>query len=171
MVAAATAGLTALAGVGVTTTIAQAAVPAATSTTMVSSLTPTRAVSGGGRYERNASVGKKPVGDGKTLTINGKRYKNGLGVHSHSVLVYKLAKRYDTFRARVGVDDEVGSRGSVVFKVFVNGKSRYRSPVMRGSEGSRAVVVDVTGATTLKLVVTKAGDGGANDHADWAAPD
>ena len=89
-------------------------------------------------------------------------------MHSRSVLVYKLTKRYGSFRARVGVDDEVGNRGSVVFKVFVNGKSRYTSPVLRGSQGSRAVLVGLTGATTLKLVVTKAGDGAANDHADWA---
>jgi hypothetical protein len=39
---------------------------------------------------------------------------------------------------------------------------------MTGSSATKQVAVDVSGATSMKLVVTNADDGAAYDHADWA---
>jgi hypothetical protein len=66
------------------------------------------------------------------------------------------------------VDDEVGSNGSVVFQVFVDGVKEFGSGVMTGTTPAKHVDVAVTGAQELRLVVTDAGDFRYYDHADWA---
>jgi hypothetical protein len=48
------------------------------------------------------------------------------------------------------------------------GEVRFDSGVMR--TGAKAVAVDVRGAALLRLTVTDAGDGRANDWADWGEP-
>ena len=39
---------------------------------------------------------------------------------------------------------------------------------MTGSSATKLVDLDTTGASTLRLVVTDAGNGNTFDHADWA---
>jgi alpha-galactosidase len=123
---------------------------------------------GWGPVERDRSNGELDATDGRTLTLNGTRYTRGLGVHSYSEVRYALNGRCSTFEAKVGVDDEVGSLGSVVFRVFVDGVERYTSRVMTGAAASEPVLVSVAGAGVLALVVTDGGDGPSFDHADWA---
>lgn len=133
----------------------------------LSDLAPVSPVNGYGPYERDRSNGEKNLGDGRPLTIEGVSYPRGLGVHALSQLTYPLDGNCSAFTASVGVDDEVGARGSVVFQVLVDGKSAYDSGVLRGTDGPRAVNVDVSGARELRLIVGDAGDGVAYDHADW----
>jgi hypothetical protein len=68
------------------------------------------------------------------------------------------------------VDDEVGSRGSVVFQVYADGSKLYDSGVMTGAGATKSLKVSVAGKKELKLVVTDAANGLSYDHADWAAP-
>ncbi|GMA15181.1 hypothetical protein GCM10025871_15120 [Deinococcus metallilatus] len=130
--------------------------------------TPVSATNGWGPYENNMSNGEKAAGDGRTLTLNGTTYATGLGVHANSDLVYNVGAQCRTFTAQIGVDDEVGANGSVVFQVFVDGVKRFDSGRMDGSSATQAVNVDIEGAERLRLVVTDAGDGISYDHADWA---
>jgi len=123
---------------------------------------------GWGPVERDRSNGELGTGDGGALMLDGTRYTKGLGVHPYSEVRYWLGGRCSTFEARVGVDDEVGALGSVVFRVFVDGVERYTSRVMTGAAASEPVLVSVTGAGMLALVVTDGGDGPSFDHADWA---
>lgn len=132
----------------------------------VSDLAPNSPVNGYGPYERDRSNGDKLAGDGRPLTIEGVTYSKGLGVHARSQLTYPLDGNCSTFAASVGMDDEVGSRGSVVFQVFVDGQAAYDSGVLRGSDAARAVNVNVSGARELRLVVGDAGDGVNYDHAN-----
>lgn len=125
---------------------------------------------GWGPVERNLSNGEKAAGDGRALTIGGRTYARGLGVHASSSLTFDLGGRCSTFTSAVGVDDEVSSRGSVVFQVYADGVKLYDSGVLRGSDGARALSVNVSGRRELRLVVTDAGDGVSSDHADWASP-
>jgi hypothetical protein len=73
------------------------------------------------------------------------------------------------FTASIGVDDEVGSSGSVIFQVFGDSTLLYQSPLQTGAGSAVPISVDVSGRNTLRLVVT---DGATNtihsDHADWA---
>jgi hypothetical protein len=52
--------------------------------------------------------------------------------------------------------------------VWGDGHKLYDSGVLRGQNGAAAAYANVTGVRTLELVVTGAGDGIGNDHADWA---
>jgi hypothetical protein len=130
----------------------------------------TSVTNGWGPVERDRSNGEKAEGDGRPLTLNGQTYARGFGTHADSSLSFDLGGRCQTFTARVGVDDEVGERGSVVFQVYADGVKLYDSGRMTGQSATRAVEVPVAGTRELKLVVTDAGDGLSADHADWVNP-
>jgi beta-galactosidase len=123
---------------------------------------------GWGPVERDRSNGEQPAGDGRTITIGGQQYATGLGVHALSVVDVYLGGACERFTAAVGVDDEIGNRGSVVFETLTDGQVRSTSPLLRGADGAFAVDVDVTGAQVLRLRVHDGGDGNGGDHADWA---
>lgn len=135
-------------------------------TTRLTALKPASAKNGWGPYETNRSNGTRRAGDGRALVVNGKKFSHGLGVHSSSRLTYKLDGRYTTFSTYIGVDDEVGTRGKVRFKVLRDGVTVYTSPVMTGRSSARYVSVSVKRAKGLTLVVTPVGATGY-DHADW----
>ena len=139
----------------------------AAAVTYVSDLSAESSKNGWGPMEINRSNGESSGGDGNVLTIGGKTYANGLGVHAASEVVYNLGGAFDQFRADIGVDDEVGGAGSVVFQVWADGQMLFDSGKMTGKEGWKSVNVDVAGKQKLKLVVTDAGDGKGADHADW----
>ncbi|AIZ46282.1 glycosyl hydrolase [Deinococcus radiopugnans] len=127
----------------------------------------TAATSGWGPVERNMSNGEKGSNDGSKLTIQGKKYDNGFGVHANSSMTFDLAGKCSRFISDVGLDDEVGNRGSVVFKVYADGIKLFDSGKMTGADQAKTVNVDVSGRKELKLVVTDAGDNIDYDHADW----
>ena len=106
--------------------------------------------------------------EGNPIRIGGRRFERGLGTHANSVIVYKLDGSFRFFSAWVGVDDEKGGAGTVVFRVFVDGRKVFDSGVMRGGEPPKRVLVRIERARELRLVVTDAGDGITCDHADWA---
>ena len=87
-----------------------------------------------------------------------------------SSLTYNLAGGYSRFQAAVGIDDIAKPNGSVVFQVFLNGSATpaYTSGVVTWAASPKTVDLNVTGATSMRLVVTDAGDGTSWDHADWA---
>lgn len=134
----------------------------------LSELTPALAVNGWGQYEKDRSNGESRWRDGRTLEINDVHYGRGLGVHASSDLRYQLLGKYKSFYADLGVDDEVGTRGTVVFEVWLDGTRKYVSSILKGSDAAVPVSLDVTGVNELKLIVLDGGDGISYDHADWA---
>jgi len=165
-------GITDVAGNALAATFTWSFTTAATTqtTTYLSDLTPTYATSGWGPYEKDRSNGEQAAGDGKPITLAGVVYAKGLGVHAAADLRYNLGGLCSTFTASVGVDDEVGSNGSVDFQVYLDGAATatYDSGTLTGTSATKAVAVTVTGTSELRLVVTDAGDGNSYDHADWA---
>jgi len=127
------------------------------------------ASSGWGPVERDMSNGEQMARDGKQLSIGGRKFTYGLGVHAQSEIVFDIAKGFQRFVADVGVDDEVpAGKGSVVFQVLGDGVKMFESVRMIGGNAARRVDLNVTGVRTLKLVVLDGGDGIGYDHADWA---
>jgi hypothetical protein len=120
-----------------------------------------------GPVERNMSSGDTSAGDGRPLKLNGTTYTKGLGVHAYSD-VYFVVTGCSRFQAAVGVDDEVGSNGSVVFSVLTDGTQRFNSGLMTGASATQLVDIPLAGVTALQLMVTDGGDGANYDHADWA---
>lgn len=98
----------------------------------LSDMDPVSAKNGLGPLERDSSNGGMAAGDGRTISVNEQEYEKGLGVHAPSELVYKLDGSWDRLSGHVGMDDEVGSSGSVVFRVFADGKLVFESPIITG---------------------------------------
>ena len=131
-------------------------------TNYLTCLQPAYAYTGSGTMVANKSIGGNP------LTLNGATYTNGIGVNSYSGLEYRLGAVASRFQADIGVDDEVGANGSVVFQVFADGLKIYDSGLMTGGAPHQTINLDVTGVNRLTIGVNDADDGTANDHADWA---
>ncbi|MGW6558554.1 MGH1-like glycoside hydrolase domain-containing protein [Streptomyces hydrogenans] len=153
----------------VTSALVVQVVPASpTGSAQLSDLTWTRAANGWGPVERDTSVGDAGAGDGRPLTIGGRTFAKGLGMHADGEVVVYTGGRCSTFTSTVGVDDETGDGGSVTFEVRADGKRTAATGTVRGTEPARELTADVTGAQFVSLVVGDAGDGKNSDHADWA---
>ncbi len=122
---------------------------------------------GWGPVEKDRSNGEQAAGDGKALKVGGTTYAKGFGVHASSEIVVPV-NGAKTFSAKVGLDAEVGTRGSVQFQVWNGGKKLADSGLVRGGEAARTIVADVSGLSEIRLVVTDGGNGVSGDHADWA---
>ena len=103
---------------------------------------------------------------GGLLRVGGRLYLKGLGVHSAARLSYDLDKHYRLFQADLGIDDSTGGRGSVVFRVVVDGKQRYMSGNVRGGAAPVPVSIDVADAKRLDLIVDYGERGDEQDHAN-----
>jgi len=126
-------------------------------------------MNGWGPVERDRSNNESAGGDGNPLSLDGTVYEKGLGAHAVSSVRVNLGGSCTRFTAQVGVDDEMADRGSVVFKVVVDGVAKFTSARLTGSSATVPVDVDVTGGKILDLQVGDAGDGIGSDHGDWAA--
>ena len=136
---------------------------AADSTVWLSSLDLSAVEQGWGDPHANKSVENHP------LSIGGYGFEKGIGTHSDSEFNIALRKGSKRFLASVGVDDEVKDHpASIEFEVLGDGKSLWKSGVMRAGQAAKNLDLDVNGVSTLTLVVNDAGDGNTFDHADWA---
>jgi hypothetical protein len=73
------------------------------------------------------------------------------------------------FLATVGVDDAAGRRGSVVFRVLVDGEEVFATEALSAADPARLVSLDIGGAATLTLIA-EPGDPFHPEagFADWA---
>ncbi|MFE1763461.1 NPCBM/NEW2 domain-containing protein [Streptomyces angustmyceticus] len=108
--------------------------------------------------------------DGHPLTIQGATYSQGLGAHAYSAITYELGGACTALGVDVGVDDEVGANGSVVFQIFRDDTKVADSGLMTVDQPAKHLTADLTGGSRLRLVVTDGGNGMDSDHADWGGP-
>lgn len=144
--------------------------PAPTADAHLSDLPWISALNGYGPVERDMSNGGEGAGDGAPISIRGRVYAKGLGVHGESVIDYHLGGACERFAADIGLDDWSavrGSSGSVAFYLFGDGGELYRSAVLTRADQPIAVDLPVAGVRMLRLVVTNA-EGTGLDHASWA---
>ena len=137
-------------------------------TAYVSDLQWTYQTNGWGPVERDMSNGEQAAGDGNPITIEGQIYAKGIGTNSPSEVDVYLGGQQCVFSSDVGVDDEVGLKGSVVFQVWADNTKVADSGLMTGADPAKYVTANLSGAQFLRLVVTDAGNGMNFDHADWA---
>ncbi len=125
------------------------------------------AKSGWGRTKKDLTVNSK-----KLILWDGSKevtYEKGIGTHSHSETIYNLeGKDYGYFTSYVGGAREGNYRTSVEFKVYVDGKLKAETGVMKRDTAAEFIKVNIAGAKQLKLVVTEGGNGKGNDTAIWA---
>lgn len=110
---------------------------------------------------------------GTPLLAGGRRFSRGIGVHAPSRITWKLGAQFESLRGLVAIDDQVSrlpSRGSVVFRVLVDGKKRWESPIVRGGDAPLAIALEpksLVGANELVLEVDTSEDAYVADRADW----
>ncbi len=84
-----------------------------TTTSYLSDLPYTVTANGWGLVEKDRSNGEDSANDGLPITLAGVVYPKGLGTHAAADIRYTMSG-CTKFTAKVGVDDEVAVRGSVV---------------------------------------------------------
>ena len=115
-----------------------------------------------GRFLNHTNAAGSPLSIGKTT------YDDGIGTHATSFIEYPLDGLFERFEATVGIDGSTEGRGSVVFRVYVDGKLRADSGVVNGFDVAKTLTVDgLDKAGRMILSVTDAGDGDRNDLANW----
>ena len=109
--------------------------------------------------------------DGHPLTVGGKIYGNGIGIHPPGWMVFKLDGQATKFRSLAAIDDETGGKGTAELK-FYGDKRRllHATGILRGGQPAVPVEVNLTGQKILMIEMTVAGDGYGNDHIDLLDP-
>jgi hypothetical protein len=113
-------------------------------------------------YRMNHSVSNGP------LQIGEHEYDRGIGMHAESILTFELQNNYQTFAAEIGIDEAVGKRGNVVFRVMGDGVERFASGPVTGNDPPRSILVDIKDVKRLQLIVEFGDELDIGDHADWA---
>ncbi len=104
------------------------------------------------------------------LSTNYFFYRQGLGSHAPSHLVFPLQDRYRRLVTDIGVDTQAGSKASVVFQVWGEGKLLYDSGLVKKQDFPKRIDISIEGVKNLDLIVTDADDGKTDDHANWLNP-
>lgn len=105
--------------------------------------------------------------DDKPLRVAGKTYAKGLAARARVKLTCPLKPAYRLFVATVGVDEEAGPRGSIVFEVAIDGKVVAKSHVVRTKRHWNFHVPIPAGSKTIVLAAGDGGNGTRDDNADW----
>ncbi|WP_199833720.1 sigma-70 family RNA polymerase sigma factor [Streptomyces sp. NRRL B-3648] len=103
------------------------------------------------------------------MSIGGERYARGVTVHGESSVTIALNRQCTAYDALVGVDDMTLGLGKVSFSVYADGVRLWQSGLVEGRDRAVPVHVDLTGRSTVRLVVEPYGN--AVDEAalaDWA---
>ncbi|MBI3819155.1 MAG: NPCBM/NEW2 domain-containing protein [Planctomycetes bacterium] len=109
---------------------------------------------------------------GSPLTMEGKTYKEGIGVSPPTILDFQLKGVYGTFSAGIGIDDCTGGKGSALVRVLVDGKELGRAGNLKGGEHPRLISIRIpSGGQTLTIEVQDGGDGWSFDYVDIVDPE
>ena len=91
-----------------------------------------------------------------------KTFQKGLGVHSGTELIYRLAAEYRRFEAVISMDELVRP-GRAVVSVIADGEERFRQAITKDS-APVPVNVNIAGINRLVLRVEPADDSDFGDH-------
>ncbi|MFH0180473.1 sigma-70 family RNA polymerase sigma factor [Streptomyces cacaoi] len=102
------------------------------------------------------------------LSIADRRYEHGVTVHGESSVTVDLNRACTSYDALVGVDDLTMKLGKVSFAVYADGRRVWVSGVIKGGDPAVPVHVNLTGRTTVRLVVEPHSGLDSVALADWA---
>jgi hypothetical protein len=104
--------------------------------------------------------------NGKTLSIHGKAYSQGIGVHAPSYIIFTLGGEVKRFSCLVGADSGGGGVNSVQFVVRGDGGKIFESKPMTTNDDALPLDLNVAGVRELSLIVNPV-DKNDWDWADW----
>ena len=120
------------------------------------------------KHQIDRSVGRQ------VLRVGGQVWSRGIGVHAPSRLTWKLDGQWSHLRTQAGLQDQARVpriKGSVHFRILVDGKVLYTSPLARSGDAALVLPdVPLAGAQELVLEVDDGGDGPVMDRANWLRP-
>jgi len=105
---------------------------------------------------------------GNPISMNGKIYKNGIGLESTSVIAFLLDKKGLRFSAEVGVDDMGNDSIPLRFYVLADKKIIYDSGEMLPGESPQKVDLSIGMVNRLGLLVLGRGSGYPKNLGAWA---
>jgi predicted O-methyltransferase YrrM len=129
------------------------------------SLTPVDAQVGYGELGRGGRLGY----EGKAVSVGRRGYEHALSTHPPARIVFDLGGRFDWFRARVALNDDVPRGASHAdFVVEADGRTVAASRRVTAGEPPRLLDASVAGASRLELSVSTAR--WRHSHAVWLDP-
>ena len=108
---------------------------------------------------------------GGPLSINGKTYADGIGLHAVAEAVFEIKPAYERFVAQVGVDD-AGKEGSVKVSVYGDDQLLLETGVLKCNQPPVNIDLTIPHAmdgrrpAQLRIVVRNAVEGINDDHTD-----
>ncbi|MDQ0749543.1 RNA polymerase sigma factor (sigma-70 family) [Streptomyces africanus] len=102
------------------------------------------------------------------LSTGERRYAHGVTVHGSSSVTIDLNRSCSSYEALVGVDDMALKLGEVYFSVYADGVRLWRSGLVEVGDPAVPVQVNLTGRSTVRLVVEPHGALDNLALADWA---
>ncbi|MGW5619106.1 sigma-70 family RNA polymerase sigma factor [Streptomyces sp. NPDC003877] len=102
------------------------------------------------------------------LSVGDRRYAHGVTVHGSSSVTIDLNRSCSAYDALAGVDDMTLKHGKVYFSVYADGVRLWSSGLVEGGDPAVPVHVDLTGRSTVRLVVEPRGALDGLTLADWA---
>jgi hypothetical protein len=105
--------------------------------------------------------------DGHLFQLGGQTFDRGVGTQSRTLLAYVLKPGDKRFQALVGVDERAGPLGSVVFRVFLDGKQKFTTSPLTDHDPPQKIDLDLTGAKNMILDTAFGDRGDVRDLADW----
>ena len=103
---------------------------------------------------------------GGPLRIGTEDFGQGIGTHANSEITFPLGGKWRWLSLSAGVSTLGHQGGSITVEVWGDGKRLYGSETMRFGDAPKYIAVPMIGVKELKFVVTDAGDGNGNDHAN-----
>ncbi|AXE86962.1 sigma-70 family RNA polymerase sigma factor [Streptomyces sp. Go-475] len=102
------------------------------------------------------------------MSVADRRYAHGVTVHGSSSVTIDLNRSCSSYDAFVGVDDMTLGLGKVYFSVYADGARLWRSGLVEGGDPAVPVHVNLTGRSTVRLVVEPHSTLDTLMTADWA---
>lgn len=153
---------TKIAGIFLSRNDAKGPISQSTQLVALTRLTPTSEKVGWGRPSYDKLPGPSPL-----LESGSKIFATGIYAHAPSLHQYKLNKKWLKFEGTVGL--AAGKSGSVRFEVKGDGKSLWRSPVIK--EGQlKTFSLNIRAIMSLELITETTSDGAASDWGLWLEP-
>ena len=103
-----------------------------------------------GSFKVNQSI------DGKSLTVNGHEFREGIATHANSETVYNIGAKFKTFLAGVGLDDESLCSEGVSVQVLGDGNVLAETPVFKAGS-LHSLTAKTEGVQKLTLKTTAKG--------------
>jgi len=113
---------------------------------------------------RNRSV------TGAPLSVDGRVYDRGIGVHAGCTLVYELPGTFERFSMYVAIDDAARPNGNVLVRIVAGDHLVFESEPITGRTPPQKIDVKLRGARRLELTCDMGDELDLGDHVDWLEP-